>query len=173
MKIIWQNSLVSKGLSCNGWLGGVGSRKSSIDCPDPESKTNLKKIYKVTWIFRKRYFLSTNLSQAWGEAKSGDKGGQDDHFHQDGCSIASPVYTKNDNKVVLDFWEEASFFGLACPWRCRRRACQSSWRCYWPRVTKICVEHSQSIWIVYWMPLTAPTSDRKWSSEMKLWPNAL
>ena len=45
--IIWRNLLVSKGLSCNGWLGGVGSRKSSIDRPDPESKTNLKKIYKV------------------------------------------------------------------------------------------------------------------------------
>ena len=47
-EVIWRNSLVSKGLSCNGWLGGVGSRKSSIDRPDPESKTNLKKIYKVT-----------------------------------------------------------------------------------------------------------------------------
>ena len=57
MKIILQNSLVSKGLSCNGWLGGVGSRKSSIDCPDPESKTNLKKMYKVTRIFRKRYIF--------------------------------------------------------------------------------------------------------------------
>ena len=56
--------------------------------------------------------MSTNLSQARCEAKSGDKGGQDDHFHQDGCSIASPVYTKNDNKVVLDFLEEASFLAL-------------------------------------------------------------
>ena len=45
-------------------------------------------------ISQKIYFLSTNLSQAWGEAKSGDKGGQDDHFHQDGCSIACPVYVQ-------------------------------------------------------------------------------
>ena len=57
-EVIWRNSLVSKGLSCNGWLGGVGSRKSSIDCPDPESKTNLKKIYiKLLEYFAKDIFF--------------------------------------------------------------------------------------------------------------------
>ena len=78
---------MSKSLSCDRRLGWVGSRECSIDRPDPEGKTNLQK--KVSDMLKNGMWkemlkpdkLIAYLAQARCEAKSGDKGRQDDHLN--------------------------------------------------------------------------------------------